>query len=49
MECKEFREQVERFLQGKLDILELEDFAHHLIRCNGCETYLATGDFELNK
>ncbi len=40
MECREFRNLIQLFLNGKLDSLQLEGFACHVIECKTCETYL---------
>lgn len=40
MECREFKNLVRPFLDGKLDSLKLDSFTCHLIECKSCETDL---------
>ncbi len=40
MECREFNNLIRLFWDGKLDSLQLDGFACHMVECKTCETYL---------
>ncbi len=40
MECREFKNLIRLYIDGKLDSLQLDGFACHVVECKTCETYL---------
>jgi anti-sigma factor RsiW len=40
LDCREFVERVNSYLEGELSTASEQDFIDHLASCDGCERYL---------